>query len=276
MTTVAYAYDAKFIPMPTPAEIKDANSAWRVKYEKYVPDTVDKTTLTTPDLWWTEVYNNRANIAAEDFVKCYYVTGLVDTTLTEVHIAATFNDGTNGELPVRYAKSSAFEGNTIITKVFATENLTELRGRVFASCSSLRVVVLPGVKYISGLYQDAASPLMHSQNFNGVASSSQIVKLVVGDDFTDAGVNFKPSSASYENKIHLYVYGDSRTLNASYWSNWQYRGYSDSKWFKYDETGLLEGKYWHFDENGEPVHNVHVDSGADGKCDTCGDAVSAA
>ena len=277
MTTVAYAYDANFIPMPTPAEIADANSAWRVKYEKYVPDTVDKTTLTTPDLWWKEVYNNRASIAAEDFVKCYYVTGLVDTTLTEVRIAATFNDGTNGELPVRYAKSSAFEGNTIITKVFATENLTELRGRVFAGCSSLRVVVIPGVKYLSGLNKtNETDPFTFSENFNGIIkSNANKVKLVVGDGFTWAGFNFRPSSnnESLKYAIHRYVVGTTSKNGPWAWTNQQI---SDTRIYKYDETGTKSGLYWHFDENGEPVHSVHVDSGADGKCDTCGDAVSAA
>jgi hypothetical protein len=268
MKTIAYAYDDNFIPMPNYGDIK-SDSAWRVKYEKYVPSGTDKSTLTTPELWYTAVYNNRSSITSTDKVECYYITGLVDTTLTEISIPSTYNDGVHGELPIKYAKWGAFGGKGLV-KVVATETFTELRGRVFASCTSLKTAILPGVKYLSGLYKDYEDPLMHCQNFNGCSS---LTKIVVADGFRASGVNFSGTSGG---KIAIYQNGTTASSSTNLWigSTYQRNALLSEKIFKYDATGTLDDSaYWHYAENGEPVHNKHVDSNTDGKCDWCLDII---
>ena len=273
-TTVAYAYNDNFVPMPTPDEIV-AGSAWRAKYEKYLPQGTDKTALTTPELWWKAIDGNKTNIVEGDRVKCYYVSGLVDVTLSEVIISATFNDGVHGTLPVKYIANRALQNNANIKKVVASESLTELRGRAFASCTNLTIAILPGVKYLSSLYSETDANLLHCQNFNACSS---LKKLVVGGGFKSAGQNFKGDTGGV---IRIYNYGVATSSSTNLWIGSTYARYNallTETIFAYDETGLKEGKFWHFDQNGIPVHNVHVNvkpTGAiDNKCDVCGDIMT--
>jgi len=274
MKTVAYAYDANYLPMPNYTEINEG-SAWRNKYEKYVPEGTDKSTLTTPELWWKAINSVKSSILDEDKVECYYVTGLVDTSLTEVTIEATFNDGVNGELPVIYIGRSAFASNTTIKKLFA-RSITELRGHCLSS-SSVEIAVFTSLKYIANMDDTTSAVNYTSNNFS---YCGKLKMLVVGAGFQASGRQFRhvtsPSEISYYTA--LCVYSDTTDGVNTNVTNTTVNFLLSGTQFKYDSTGTKDDTgYWHFDENGVPVHNKHVDkkptNNVDGICDTCKHAI---
>ena len=229
--------------------------------------------MTSPALWWKAVYANISSFSEDDKQSCYYVSGLVDQSLTEVRITATYNDGVHGELPVKYIGKGAFSGNNTITKVFATETLTELRGTAFSNCTNLKTVVIPGVKCLADI--TGVGNYWTRENFNYCSS---LTKIVVGEGFKAYGINFRGNSGG---KIAIYICGSTRISSTQLWidSIYGHNALISEAIYAYDATGLLDDyKYWHYNVNGEPVHNKHVDvkptDNVDGICDKCGDAVA--
>ncbi len=264
MKTVEYAYTDNYIPMPSYKDI-EAGSEWRNVYEKYAGSNVSS--LNTPDAWWTAVDNNKANIVAADFVKCYYVKGLIAAENGVVNISATYNDGLHGELPVKYLGTEAFANKTDIVKVFATDSIIEFKGRAFANCSNLKVAVFPGLNYLSGLVNHNNIYLTHCQNFNNCTS---MTKLVVGADFQASGQNFKGNTGT----LSIYYSGTDRPIADVLWNNSTFsaNGLLSQYRFAYNENES-HANYWHY-ENGEPMHNLcSKNNASDTVCRYCKDII---
>ncbi|MBO5479720.1 MAG: leucine-rich repeat protein, partial [Clostridia bacterium] len=78
----------------------------------------------------------------------YTVTGLNDTSVTNVVIPATYNDGTNGEANVVAIAANAFSGNTTITSVTITSQIT-INSQAFMGCTALTTVTIVASDFIT-------------------------------------------------------------------------------------------------------------------------------
>ena len=105
--------------------------------------------------------------------ECYYVGGTdAGFDSEEVYILAEYNDGKNGNHPVKYFGVSAFTGNDIIRKIVIPASITEfkdvrgeynninkngekvsspLRGLTFDGCTDLEFVSMEGITYLPSI-----------------------------------------------------------------------------------------------------------------------------
>ncbi len=105
--------------------------------------------------------------------ECYYVGGTdAGFDSEEVYILAEYNDGKNGNHPVKYFGVSAFTGNDIIRKIVIPASITEfkdvrgeynninkngekvsspLRGLTFDGCTDLEFVSMEGITYLPAI-----------------------------------------------------------------------------------------------------------------------------
>ena len=105
--------------------------------------------------------------------ECYYVGGTdAGFDSEDVYILAEYNDGKNGNHPVKYFGVSAFTGNDIIRKIVIPASITEfkdvrgeynninkngekvsspLRGLTFDGCTNLEFVSMEGITYLPAI-----------------------------------------------------------------------------------------------------------------------------
>ena len=156
----------------------------------------------------------------------YYVADNRGLALETVEILPTYNDGENGEKPVKFVYHGAFQGNPFIKKVILPESVVSLDGNVFALCENLEYISMPGVKELgwraldSGVYKGVKDESGNSYGTNNNFLDCYNLETVIAGDglkvtvgqFTGRGI------ASYsgtkltgykkpESKTVIYVYG---------------------------------------------------------------------
>ena len=224
---------------------------------------------------------------------CYYVAGGdAGFDAEEVYILAKYDDGKNGEHPVKYFGCGAFQFNETIKRVIVPESMTEfvdakeefniinlngkkvsspLRGLTFDGCINLEFVSVPGMHYFPAV--DKSELPYHHDNFRDCYKLTQIV---VGDGFYNEGrsfMNWLYTPENYVPKTDIYVYGtnvtaiatDSYLIGTSSGAN---NNLLSGDVFYYDETST-KCFTWHYGENGEVVTNGKHDY-RKGVCRKCG------
>ena len=254
---VTYLFDDNYVPMPTMDEGFDENSAWRKKYSNYYDLSLinensrkDKTVLNR--LLWNQVDDNKNLIPQEERQVCYYASSLLDTTLTEVYIAGSYDDGVHGRHDVKYVKRM-FSGNNVVKKVVMDENITELRGTVFQFSGSVETIIMPGVSYIPGADRMSYS----NNNFNSCYSLKQ---LVFGDGLVIQGRNFYAQKQiggnldAYKCQAEIYVLGSGdKPANITTQYDDLLSIFTGNVYYQHqpDSEDDIHCKQWYYDENGE-------------------------
>ena len=124
---------------------------------------------------------------------CYFVVGAdAGYDAENLYILAKYNDGKNGERPVKYIGYGAFQSNKTIKKVIIPESITEfvdkndvynviykdgtrvsspLRGMVFDDCSNLEYISMRGIT----VFRDIAGYVIVNENgeFTRVGEASE-------------------------------------------------------------------------------------------------------
>lgn len=212
--------------------------------------------------------------------ECYYVAGGdAGFDAEEVYILAKYNDGKNGEHPVKYFGCGAFQFNETIKRVIVPESMTEfvdakeefnvidlgdgnkvsspLRGLTFDGCINLEFVSVPGMHYFPAV--DKSELPYHHDNFRDCYKLTQII---VGNGFYNAGrsfMNWLYTPDGYVPQTDIYVYGTSVTAIAtdSYLigtTSGANNNLLTGDVFYYDETST-KCFTWHYGENGEVITN---------------------
>ena len=104
----------------------------------------------------------------------YTVTALNDLSLSEVIVAAKYNDGMHGTHDVTAVGGLAFQQNSTITKVVLPEEVTTIGQRAFFNSSGnskITTIIAPGVTTL-GRRSDASSQTF---NFYGLTALKEIV-----------------------------------------------------------------------------------------------------
>ncbi len=163
----------------------------------------------------------------DDKNECYYVAGAdAGFDAEEVYILAKYNDGKNGEHPVKYFGCGAFQSNEIIRKVIVPESMTEfedareefniisvngkkvsspLRGLTFDACINLEFVSVAGMHYFPAV--DKSELPYHHDNFR---DCNKLTQIIVGDGFYNQGrtfMNWQNTPKDFEPVTDIYVKG---------------------------------------------------------------------
>lgn len=300
--SVTYEFDDNYIPMPTPMDAEDPNSAWRQKYDKYIIQYADevkvdldnkKATIMESgkektvslktnyfhgwsegrayyEVLWNAVNTIKANIASTDREVCYYVTGVSDGRASSIYLAGVYNDGINGQHEVKYIKQDAFTKNETLRRVELAENIVELRGRCFYDCRNLQTVIAPGITFlpqitfVKGYYHD---------NFTNAYGMRD---LVLGDGAYIDGRNFHPYTDSERFTLHqldIYIDGITPASMSYFWEvQSSHSGiFSGSYFYKDDRDDGYECGTWCYDDNNDIMLNHHdySSNGVDFECRNC-------
>ncbi len=276
---VVYAYDGNYIPIPTDADAKDENSAWRVKYKPYYENEVYKgeggKSFSSENLWET-VEKNKEQIPEEEREQCYYVSGIGNSSLKEVYVAGYWRDErfSSDMLPVKYVHSKAFAYNKVIEKIVFSKETTEFRGIVFDN-SRVKTVIAPGITYLYDYQCEDYAPETRL-NFRNCFSLETVV---VGENIIAKGRQFcwwdfkSPWFDGYTAKIKLYIdreYNDMNGFEFNLNGDGQlYRNdlFSGNYYFK-DSTGEACNTWRYNDEGTDVVFNAH--NFINGRCTKCG------
>lgn len=79
------------------------------------------------------------------------ITGIIDSSISEVVLYDHYNDGNGNISSVRKIGDRAFENNTYIKNVTITGQINEIGDNAFAGCSNLETIVLLGTNMTIGI-----------------------------------------------------------------------------------------------------------------------------
>ncbi len=205
----------------------------------------------------------------------YYVAGVQDGfDSEELYALATFNNGKNGEKPVKYVGYKAFSMNTRIKKIVLPESIVGLAGASFYRMHNLEHLEMPGLTYTSetpSYYPDFGEEgKAFAQNArDNFTDTYNLRTIVVGEGFDNNCRNFfihKWSPDDYKPILDVMVKGTyydnlfssstrlgliKYSVGAKDGENYQLTG----EVYYYDETGEKCGHWWHYDEDGNVVKN---------------------
>jgi len=202
--------------------------------------------------------------AWDETTSTYMVTGLSDTTVTEIFVLGWYDDGVHGEEKVTSVAPKAFYGYEKaycknIAKVVLHENVTTLHHRAFGNCDALEVVIAPGVYNL-----EAENPNSDGRFHFAYCKSLKVVLLSSKLDGVRVRIFFD-DTAGLVPQTDLFFMEAKEQLNINE-SNHMLTG----NIYIYNEDENLHGYYWHFNSNGEIVKAAqHSFDATTGKC-ACG------
>ena len=198
------------------------------------------------------VYNTQGvKYEYDEASDCYYVGENKTLNVSELIILSAYDDGTHGELPVKYVAFEAFKGNAYVKKVVFPESVEHLRGGAFLECGNLEFVSMVGVKSLTfAVDMD-----------NNFRLCGKLKTVIVGDGFTTNCGQFNGEEAK---TTDIYVNG---TTAPKFVGNNNIL--SGNVYYKGD---LSRCGQWKFDENGNFVTSESMAHNfVNGKCEYCGE-----
>jgi len=169
----------------------------------------------------------------------YNVTGIGTCTDTVIIIPATYNDGTNGSLPVTAIADTAFR-YTSITSVVLPESVDYIGASAFQEVKKLSSVALSNkVKYIG------QRAFIACKNITSIVlpTSVTIVDYAFDECKSLSAVYYMGTVSDWSESVSIGTGNDSLTGATRYY-------YSAENPFS---GGSDEGNYWHYDESGNIV-----------------------
>ena len=196
---------------------------------------------------------------------CYYVGNNKSLNASVVKIFEKYDDGTHGEKNVTYITTSAFEGNTAITKVILPDSVKSLDGGVFQGCSNLEYVSMTGIENLD--YNGSASGYGTDRG-NNFMNCTALKYVILSPAFTTNCQQFFLHGSNPEKAIlDIYVNAASGTPNFGGANTNLLTG---NVYHKVDDTATVKCMQWKFGENGEIVKGASSHTFVDGKCSGCG------
>ena len=208
-------------------------------------------------------------VNADGSTGAYYVGDNKNLAESEVTIVDVYDDGINGEKPVKFVRNRAFEGNKFLKKITLPAGVTRLDGLTFSECANLEYVEMPGVADLN--YRDIANEGIY-ENAGYIASDNNFLEcaklktVVVSPIFEINCGQFKTRNGSGLPCVELYSAGTyteskiniiERAANDLFTGNIYYFG------------ALNRCRRWTKD-GGEIVHSDVAHNYAHGECVICG------
>ena len=208
-------------------------------------------------------------VNADGSTGAYYVGDNKNLAESEVTIVDVYDDGINGEKPVKFVRNRAFEGNKFLKKITLPAGVTRLDGLAFSECANLEYVEMPGVADLNyrdianeGIYENAG----YIASDNNFLECSKLKTVVVSPIFEINCGQFKTRNGSGLPCVELYSAGTyteskiniiERAANDLFTGNIYYFG------------ALNRCRRWTKD-GGEIVHSDAAHNYAHGECVICG------
>ena len=205
----------------------------------------------------------------------YYISGVQDGFASdELYALATYDNGRNGEKPVKYVGFKAFYQNTKIRKIVLPESIVGLEGQCFSLMANLEHLEMPGLTHTAQTpcyYPEFGEQgkVTFSNARDNWTDTYRLKTIVVGEGFKNDCRSFfthKWSPDDYKPILDLYVKGSyvenifsgstrlgslTMSVGAKDGENYQLTG----EIYYYDETAEKCGHWWHYDEDGNVVKN---------------------
>ncbi len=199
----------------------------------------------------------------------YYVADNRNLTESEVTIVDVYDDGINGEKPVKFVRNRAFEGNKFLKKITLPAGVTRLDGLAFSECANLEYVEMPGVTDLN--YREIANEGIYENDGyiasdNNFLDCAKLKTVVVSPIFEINCGQFKTRNGSGLPRVELFSAGTyteskiniiERAANDLFTGNIYYFG------------ALNRCQRWTKD-GGEIVHSDAAHNYAHGACVICG------
>ena len=197
----------------------------------------------------------------------YYVAGY-NGSGENVTVFSTWDDGKNGEKPVKYLAAAAFKDNTTIKKVILPASVDSLEGSVFWGCENLEYVSMTGITNL-----EYASPYGGAGRNNNFRNCFKLSVVITSNALSSNVGQFGCGATDTSNKkiLDFYVDGESGAPSLDYETADANNLCSGKVFYKGDATKCLQ---WNFDENGEIIHGAAEHNYKDGVCGDCGDVQS--
>ena len=188
---------------------------------------------------------------------CYYVGSNKNLQVSVVNILSVYDDGTNGEKPVKYVDFEAFRENTTITKVILPKSVDSLEGSVFFGCANLEYISMTGV-----VTMNWGSVYNNKDGDNNFRNCNKLKYVIIGTKLSSNCGHFNSENVPATPVLDLYVDGSDAIVklegnNALWTGNIFYKG-DGTKCFQWSEI------------DGEIVHGATEHNYVDGVCENCG------
>lgn len=142
----------------------------------------------------------------------YYVAGYNGSD-ENVTVFSTWDDGKNGEKPVKYLAAAAFKDNTTIKKVILPASVDSLEGSVFWGCENLEYVSMTGITNL-----EYASPYGGDGRNNNFRNCFKLSVVITSNALSSNVGQFGCGATDTSNKkiLDFYVYGESGAPSLDY------------------------------------------------------------
>ena len=172
--------------------------------------------------------------------ECYYVGGTdAGFDSEEVYILAEYNDGKNGNHPVKYFGVNAFKDNEIIKKVVIPASITEfkdkrgaynninkngemlsspLRGGTFDACVNLEFVSMEGITYLPAI--DSVVICDENGNFVRLGTTENMTAEEIAKGYTAEKTEYYHDTFRDCYKLAVLIVGDGFDNDGRTFMNW--------------------------------------------------------